>query len=115
MNKGTANANKALMEWLDDKFSTGELTTRERYLLFRAHKDRRERFNLFHFLWANGLPPHWAEQAVLWHDTYDKSAHRQVGELKLKAEENPEFFKKYRVRYILEVNEPKRVKQTLEE
>jgi len=50
-------------------------------LLFTAHKDRRERYRLFVFLWKNGVPPLIARQWVMYHGIvnhakfgYDRSA-----------------------------------------
>lgn len=43
-------------------------------MLLKQHKDRRERYRLFLFLWANGMEPQKAVFWVMWHFTYDKSA-----------------------------------------
>lgn len=49
-------------------------------LLFTAHKNRRERYRLFVFLWKNGVPPDIAVGWVMYHGTvnrkfeYDRSA-----------------------------------------
>jgi len=63
-------------------------------VMLSAHRTNRERFNLFFFLWVNGLPP---ERGMLWTlcsdvvtrdgeshiitEGYDESAHRQARQM----------------------------------
>lgn len=54
--------------------------------LFKVHKNRSERMNLWVFLWKNGVPPEKAVEYVLFHGkvgltTYDASAISSMGDL----------------------------------
>jgi len=52
--------------------------------LFTGHKDRRERYRLFVFLWKNGVPPDMAMDWTLYHGIntryfgYDRSAYSSL-------------------------------------
>jgi len=49
-----------------------------RAMLFNPHKDRRDRYRLFVFLWGNGMQPHHAVFWVMWHGGYDRSAWNSI-------------------------------------
>lgn len=55
-------------------------------LLLKEHKDRKERFALWNFLWANGMRPHRCTYWVLWHQSYDMNAHRDMHGLERRVE-----------------------------
>lgn len=52
-----------------------------RLSFFKKHKDRKERFQLFLFFWANGMRPESALRWIMWHGTYDTSAWRSMEDL----------------------------------
>ena len=77
---GTEAANADLAEWLHelDWFDPGTWYQINLDLFFKPHKNNHERFNLFLFLWSNGMKPRDAMHAVLWHGGYDYAAIRDM-------------------------------------
>lgn len=53
----------------------------KKQLFLKAHKNHNERFRMFMFLWANGMPPRMALHFTLIHRGYDESAVRDMREL----------------------------------
>jgi hypothetical protein len=45
---------------------------------FKPHKNNEERFTLFCFFVRSGLEPNTAARFILWHNTYDEAAHKQL-------------------------------------
>lgn len=45
---------------------------------FVPHKNYRQRYRLWVFLWANAMPPQTCTYWVLWHGGYDRAAHNQM-------------------------------------
>jgi len=43
-------------------------------IMFEPHKDRRQRYRLFVFLYSNGMMAHHAVYWTMWHGGYDRSA-----------------------------------------
>lgn len=76
-------------------------------LLQKEHKDRRERFNLWNFLWTNGMQPHRATYWVLWHESYDMQAHRDLRalEAKVRTPDGVAQMQKYPT-WILDMTDP---------
>lgn len=68
-----------------------------RALFFKHHKNRRERFQLWLFFWANGMRPDRAVYWVMWHGGYDRSAHSSMQDLVRMALNNPSYFRRFPV------------------
>lgn len=49
-----------------------------RQALQNPHKNREDRFNLFVFLWKNGMEAWRAQEWVMYHKTYDTSAWKSM-------------------------------------
>lgn len=95
MNSGRALALE--LRNADDFYPLDRWPVHLKTLLFRAHKNRRDRFTLWHFLFHNGLPPTRCTRYVMWHNTYNPSAWDSIRDLELKAQTRPQWFRQYNV------------------
>lgn len=70
--------------------------------LLNAHHTHKERFEVWHFLWANGIMPEHATVLTLWSNSarYDAEAWRSAREWERNAYTSPEYFRRYRT-YVI--------------
>lgn len=83
------NTNRLLVKEFnsgDINISWRDMSFYFRKLLLKEHKDYRERFHLFNYLWSNGLQPYEARKYVMIHKGYDNAAHRQMNDIQKNAE-----------------------------
>jgi len=72
--------------------------------LENPYKGNEERFKLWNFLFQNGMNPLRATFWTLWHEDYDKEAHRQMNWLENTAINNPGILSQYTY-FLFSVND----------
>lgn len=93
-------SNRELLNELRDAdvfftFNSWPLHYKQKFL--NPHKQRADRFALWHFLFHNGMAPSVATYYVMWHNTYDDSAWRSIRDLESKANTDVNWFWRYKV------------------
>lgn len=96
---------KRLMdEWRasDEFFDISYWPNHFRAKFFNPHKQRADRFSLWHFFYHNGMAADRATYWVMWHNTYDRSAWSSMKDLEERAEKAPSSFWKYQTFDMIE-------------